>query len=415
MTAAHVTPNPAERSGIFSEGPQLSAQAQTLLDEVFGAGAGARHALRYPWQYSQRVGASEPARLELFWHLGRVVGSLGWLPDTLYIEGVATPVRFTADLTSAAAYRNRGVGARLLKRLMSEPVDAGSIPPLPLAMAVSPDARSLLLRQGFEEVPLQVFFRVLSLEGLAHRKEPILMRDGRLAPPARMLLRLADGLEPSLEPLLGALSAARAATELGSATAGRGQDKKSMSMHHRLWAQLQQLPMRRRAAREVQVQEVSQPSQAVERLSQRLRTRWPVAFLPSQEQLQWRYRQHPQHSYRILEASRGGVLTGLACWRIFEELDGLRMAHLMELIADPDDAGTWDALLHAGLALLRHERVFAVKALSGHPGVSAWLARYAFLPHGDSPGLYFHAPEPTRRAALRRPWLVGLGASDTDV
>lgn len=396
-------PTSSAKTGIYPELSTLSVEGKQLFDDVFGAGSGAAHARRFEWQYGQG-GTGAGSHLDLFWHQGRAVGSLGTLPTTLYVNGAAQAAYFTADLTSSPDYRNRGIGARLMQAFVKQPG-------IPLALAVSPDARTLLLRMGFEEVPLTVMFRVLSLEAMVMRKDPIAMRDARLAPIARIILRFLDSARPIWSPAAAVGAALRSPP--GALERVGGQPVL------RVWQSiLANVPGLGTSG--VAITHIEHFPESVDALHQRLAAEWPVAHLPSSANLNRRYSTHPSHQYLIQLAHPAGHSShtdpcGYAVWRTFVEPDGRVMAHLMALVTAPGARDVQDALLHAGVEALVARRAYAIKAVVSHPAMQAALQRHLFFAHGESPGLYFHTTESTVREHLRQPWLIGLGASDADV
>lgn len=392
---------PQDRTGIEPEGEILSSAVRELFDDAFGPGAGLAHQTRYPWQY-RHGGTGEGSRLNVFWHKGQAIGSLGALPCTLFVDGEALPAKFTADLCSSQAWRNRGIGARLMQQFVRE---SG----LSLAFAVSPDARTLLLRMGFQEAPLKVYFRVLRLEGLADRRLHAPMRDARLAPVMREALRLTDASQPLWSPLV---SAGRALLEAHSPLGARLQHSAA-----NLRACLPSIGRQR-----VEVETVARFPGCMDILEAPLSQQYPVALLPDSAALNRRYADHPSHNYLLQLAWRRGLPVGYAVWRVFQE-DHLRMAHLSTLVAAPTDSACLDALLQHGLQRMYEAGAYAVKAIGSPLALADALERQLFFPRGESPGLYFYCPTAekampnaqTLQARLAQPWLIGLGASDADI
>lgn len=102
------------------------------------------------------------------------------------------------------------------------------------------------------------------------------------------------------------------------------------------------------------------------------------------EYLNWRYADHRQFEYRLIEDRDGGQLTGLAVYRIETVRDRpVRVGRLVELIAAPECA---DRLLMAVLADARTSAAAMVDFFCASPRLSEALARCGFLP-GDHPAV----------------------------
>lgn len=389
------------RSGIESEGTHLSPEVAGLFDASFGSGSGAAHQARYAWQYGHG-GTGTGSVLRVFWHKGEAIGSLGSLPCTLYVDGVAHTAKFTADLCSAPLWRNKGIGARLMQQFVKEPG-------LSLAFAVSPDARTLLLRMGFQEVPLKTYFRVIRLEGLADHRYPVELRDSRLAPLMRGALKAVDVSQGLWNPLVAA---------------GQSWRRSRNTIQQRFLESADTLSAYLPSFREqsVEVEGVPRFPGAMDILQEPLAAAYPVAILPSAAELNRRYADHPSHTYKLALAWRQGLPVGYAVWRIFRE-GRQTMAHLSALVASPTDTLCLNALIQQGLSHLHEAGAYAVKAVTNVPGIMQALDRHLFFERGQSPGLYFYCPPNGHQgssyealsARLSGSWLMGLGTSDADV
>lgn len=364
-----------------SSSSDLEHALEAFFDRVFGPGSGAAHARRAVWQYQGEARALG-AHLEVLRYQGQPIGTLGSLPERLFVQGERHESRFTADLGADPAWRNRGIGARLLRAFAQ-----GS--GVPVAFSVSPDAHAVLTRMGFEEVSLQPLFRVLRTEGLLERRLKLELRDGRLGPMLRAASRLVDASESTWSPLVNRLYARR--------------------QHLPPW----QAPSAPRVR--LEVRPITGFASTLDPLTEDIGQAWPLVFSPDARALSVRYDQHPFHRYQKWLLTRNGVPAGYAVWRVFQEADGLLMATLMTLqVAMADPRGT-QLLLRTGLDALRREGVFAVRALGSHPFLHQALLRERFFPHGSSPGLLFLPRNDAERSWRDLPWWIGFGTSDAEV
>jgi hypothetical protein len=94
--------------------------------------------------------------------------------------------------------------------------------------------------------------------------------------------------------------------------------------------------------------------------------------------VRWRYRDAPHKRYEILEARRGGQLTGFAVSR-HEDYRGLRLGWIVDLFAASGDRETRDALLTAVLRAFAEAGVARVQMLCTSEALAADLRRHGFF------------------------------------
>jgi hypothetical protein len=132
--------------------------------------------------------------------------------------------------------------------------------------------------------------------------------------------------------------------------------------------------------------------------------------------LQWKYRKPPHVRYDIFEARKrdSGELTGYVVLRTTTR-NGARLALLVDLFADPEDATTLGALLDRAIEYARAGRAARLQAFTFDRRIAARLLAKGFF-RISSPMQFCvrikEAPEEFFRDTSR--WHVTFGDSDQD-
>lgn len=132
--------------------------------------------------------------------------------------------------------------------------------------------------------------------------------------------------------------------------------------------------------------------------------------------LEWKYRKVPYVSYDIFEARRDGVLTGYVVLRVTER-NGVKLALVVDILAEPEDKATMGALLDLAFRWARERGAARMQTFTFDRRLAARLVSKGFLRiaspmqfcvriHSD------HVDELFFRDTSR--WHVSFGDSDQD-
>ncbi len=292
----------------------------------------------FEWQYA--AGSGAPYRLRLAKMAGKIVGCLGYIPVDVHIGCSQYQGSWLANWMVDPDYRHLGIGP-LLAREVTQDFD------VTLALGANEEAHAVLKGLGWTDFSmLQRRVAVLDRSGAEQLTEenaidwPVVSYAGRL-----------EQADPSLT-----------VTSVANCKIDAEQ----------LWDRL------RGADRTF------------------AGTRRSVSYL------NWRYSQHPQFSYRIIEIRRLNVLLGLAVYRVEQARDlDVRVGRIVEFIAEPEVA---EAVLQAIIRDAIAQDAVALDFFCACSLSEEIFQAYGFLPGEDSraqqiPMLY--QPIDRRRAGIR--------------
>ncbi|MBM3887703.1 MAG: GNAT family N-acetyltransferase [Verrucomicrobia bacterium] len=122
-----------------------------------------------------------------------------------------------------------------------------------------------------------------------------------------------------------------------------------------------------------------------DRLWERARTEYPAITRRDAALLNWRYRRHPDISYRVLILERGVELRGYVIFSTFFHRDRFR-GKIVDLLTALDDSEAADALLAGALRQLRTLGVERAESFASGPEEAAAFARHGFEPRLNKDG-----------------------------
>lgn len=148
-------------------------------------------------------------------------------------------------------------------------------------------------------------------------------------------------------------------------------------------------------------------------LDQRLAALDEVRIAKNAGYLRWRYGNAPGRRYRVFRSDAGGALRGAAVLRDAGEPGG--DAWLVDVIADPGDAATLNALVSAVLRTASAAGAGAIRAFATSPRVREVLFRHGFLRTRDTPRFTRWIKDPAASAVTQAPWNVSHGDGDIEL
>lgn len=289
-----------------------------------------------------------------------ILGTVGAFPAELVVRGVVAPFAWARDMVVDPASRGRGIGSALMRRVIDEVGLCGVLG--------NADVYPLYRRLGFSDAgSLPTLVRVIDAAQVAASVG--LPGPARVAAAAALSLL---GLRPPRRP-------PRIAVEVLTDFDER---------FDRLWGGI-----------EPEVGAVLRRTSAT---------------------LRWRYVRNPNREYRILGATGGGDLRGVAIIRLGTSR-GLPAGFIVELLARPSDPAALDALIDAAAADLLARADAARPALlrTGvlHPTYRAAFVRAGWFPVPSAIRWILasaHGPADLARAGRPAAWLLNSGDSDLD-
>lgn len=291
---------------------------------------------------------------------GRLAGHVGIIPVVVTTDGRSQRAAWARDLLVAPWARGQGVGSKLI----TTAVDATGFL---LLGGLNPEVRRLYRRLGYRDHG-SIPFYVMPLR-----------RDALVA-----LLRIPRALRPL----------AAAALRVAGA----------------------RFPARRREP-SVSVSSLERFDERFDRWWSTVESSFQTVVRRTSQVMNWRYRGHPTHRYRMFAAWKGDELRGVAVTRLGTSR-GLPAGFLVELLAHPKDGETLDDLVAATRADLSEAvpgpAFLRCNVLGGSVGRS--LVRRGFLPT-PSPFTWMTARAPGGSAAAqadRARWFLNAGDSDLD-
>lgn len=342
-----------------AETPALEA----MYAEVFGQRAAEESRARWRWQYEENPNCPpEGPEIWVAKENGRVLGQYATMPVRLKVLDRVLRASWGMDVMVGPNLQRKGIGSRLFL-YWDRQVEAS------LGLGLSPSSYALFKKLDWEDVgPVPCYTAILDARALLER------RIGRHA--ARMLSPGAKALRW--------LAVPKRRTKGGEVVSIRPAEKPFGSDYDALWERV---------------------APAYDFIAER-KSRY----------LEWKYRKVPYVSYDIFEARRDGVLTGYIVLRATER-NGVKLALLVDILAEPEDKTTIGRLLDHAFEWARERDAARMQTFTFDRRLAARYANKGFLRipspmqfcvriHSD------HVDELFFRDTSR--WHVSFGDSDQD-
>ena len=331
-----------------------------FLAEACPDNPGARDPLRSAWLYRDHPARVGPLPLWVLDDGERILGQLGAIPVTVKLGAKSCAAAWCVDFVVAPEFRNRGVAALLLREVATH-FD------LLMALGTTELSSTLFRKAGWADLgTVPHFVRLLDARAVLARLLP--------------------------KPLAAVL--APAATAL-----------------------LRARPRGKRPARAgVVVSPLERFGPECEDLWGRVAPKYACLVRRDPAYLSWKYVVQPRMRYTAFRADAGRRLRGYAVVRM--TLDAFTLYGVIaDLLADPEDADTLDALLGAALVHLRRAGASFARCYAAEPRVQAALARAGFV--GRASSIRFMLSRPPGRAGFDgaerlSDWFLMKGDSDLD-
>ena len=300
--------------------PEHDPELFALYAEVFGDGNLERSRRRYDWQYFENPNTPEDGPVIWMAREGdTLLGQMATMPFLMWWGDREVSASAGNDYFVRKSAQGRGIGIALSNRWADE-VDVA------LALGLTPSSYPLFKKIFTDVGPVPSYLKILDATAVAKRKWGALA--GAVA-----------------GPLLGA----------GLAVFARGPE----------------------GPRDVEVRAVEAFSDEYDGLWLRARASFATCVRRDARYLRWKYLACPFRQYRVLEARKGGTLTGFAVIR--EEGDApFRRGVIADLFADTEDSGTHDALLAAAIEDFSSKRLVRVEVYCFNARLGASLKRHGF-------------------------------------
>jgi len=300
--------------------PEHDPELFALYAEVFGDGNLERSRKRYLWQYFENPNTPEDGPVIWMAREGdSLLGQMATMPFPMWWGGREVQASAGNDYFVRRSAQGRGIGIALSNRWADE-VDVA------LALGLTPSSYPLFRKLFTDVGPVPSFLKILDPVAVARKKWGSLA--GSLA-----------------GPVLG----------LGLKLLSRN-------------------PVQ---ASGIDVRPVGQFSDEYDDLWLRARASYACCVRRDARYLRWKFLACPFREYRVLEARKGGVLTGFAVLR--DEGDAwFRRGVIADLFCDTLDAGTQDALLASTLADFAARGLVRAEAYCFNQRLGAALRRHGF-------------------------------------
>ena len=311
---------------IFRRSERDREALESMYADVFGREAAERNRARFRWQYEENPHCP-PAGPEIWVARedGVVLGQYATMPVRLLVRGRILRGSWGMDVMVRPNLQRKGIGSRLFL-YWDQQVEAS------LGLGLSPQSYTLFRKLQWEDVgPVPCYSKILDPRALLERRLPRVVA-ALLAPALRFGLWLA-------------LPTRRTRGSSVRATPLEGEFGPEYDV---LW---------------------KQASPMFDFVAERKR-----------EYLQWKYRKPPHVHYDVFEARRGpeGELTGYVVLRTAFR-NGVRLALLVDLFADPEDKETLGALLDRAIVYAREASAARLQSFTFDRRIAGRLLAKGFL------------------------------------
>ncbi len=308
------------RLEIVRRRPEHDAELFALYAEVFGDGNLERSRRRFDWQYFENPNTPEDGPVIWMAREGdTLLGQMATMPLPMWWGNREVRASVGSDYFVRKSAQGRGIGIALSNRWADE-VDVA------LALGLTPSSYPLF-RKLFKDVgPVPAFVKILDAKAVICRKWG--KAAGTLA-----------------APVLGA----------GLALFARGPTRPT----------------------EVEVRSVRAFGDDYDDLWLKARSSFATSVRRDARYLRWKYLACPFRDYEVLEARKGGVLSGYAVIR--EEGDpAFRRGVIADLFCDTTDLATQDALLAAAVAEFSARRLVRIEVYCFNSRLARAFRRHGF-------------------------------------
>ena len=299
---------------------------ESMYAEVFGPEAAEKNRARFRWQYEENPHCPpEGPEIWVAREDGAVLGQYATMPVRLLVKGRILRGSWGMDVMVRPNLQRKGIGSRLFL-YWDQQVEAS------LGLGLSRESYTLFRKLQWEDVgPVPCYSKVLDPNALLSR-------------------RLPRGLASLLSPAL------RLA----------------------LWAAF---PTRRTRGNTVRVAPLEgEFGPDYDTLWERASPKFDFIAERRRDYLQWKYREPPHVRYDVFEARRGpgSELTGYVVLRTAVR-NGVRLALLVDLFADPEDEETLGALLDRAIGYAREASAARLQSFTFDRRITGRLLAKGFL------------------------------------
>jgi GNAT superfamily N-acetyltransferase len=344
-----------------AERPALEA----MYVDVFGKQAAEESRARWRWQYDENPNCPpEGPEIWVAKEDGRVLGQYATMPVRLKVLDRILGASWGMDVMVGPNLQRKGIGSRLFL-YWDQQVEAS------LGLGLSLSSYTLFKKLNWEDVgPVPCFSAVVDMATLLERRlGKNLVTSAVLAPLAKLFMWLV-------------------------------------------------FPRRRtRNGKLVEVRRAAEPFGAdYDSLWERVAPAYDFIAERKAHYLEWKYRKVPHVSYDIFEALKDGVLTGYIVLRATER-NGVKLALVVDLLAEPEDKATLGSLLDHAFVWAREHDAARLQTFTFDRRLQARLANKGFI-RIESPMQFCvrihsdHVDELFFRDTSR--WHVSFGDSDQD-
>ena len=306
-----------------AERPALEA----MYADVFGKNAAEENRARWQWQYDENPNCGpEGPEIWVAKEGGRVLGQYATMPVRLKVLDRILHASWGMDVMVGPNLQRKGIGSRLFL-YWDQQVEAS------LGLGLSVSSYTLFKKLNWEDVgPVPCYSAVIDARALLGRR---IGADSTvaavLAPLAKILMWLVFPRRP---------------TKKGNTVDVRLAAEPFGADYDALWERV---------------------APAYDFIAER-RARY----------LEWKYRKVPHVSYDIFEAHKDGVLTGYIVLRATER-NGVKLALVVDLLADPDDKATVGSLLDRAFSWASDHEVARMQTFTFDRRLQARLAAKGFI------------------------------------
>ena len=357
---------PAIEIGRRSEAERPALEAMYV--DVFGKKAAEQNRARWRWQYDENP--NRPPEGPEIWVAkedGRVLGQYATMPVRLKVLDRILRASWGMDVMVGPNLQRKGIGSRLFL-YWDQQVEAS------LGLGLSVSSYTLFKKLNWEDVgPVPCYSAVVDVGALLERRFGANSTAAAVAAPlAKLFLWLV-------------FPRRRSDTKGGGDTVDVGRAAEPFGPEYdALWERV---------------------APAYDFIAER-----------SAHYLEWKYRKVPHVSYDIFEARKDDVLTGYVVLRATER-NGVKLALVVDLLADPDDKATIGSLLDHAFSWAGDNEAARMQMFTFDRRLQARLASKGFM-RIESPMQFCvrihsdHVDELFFRDTSR--WHVSFGDSDQD-